>query len=66
MKVRIDFDLCQSHGVCMGEAPEVFEVKSDGTVTILQERPPEALRPGVEDAVRYCPTGAISNQEDAS
>ena len=60
MEVRVDFDLCQGHGVCEGEAPEVFEVDDDGTLTILQDRPPEELRPDIERAVRYCPTGAIS------
>ena len=60
MEVRVDFDLCQGHGVCEGEAPEVFEVDDDGTLTILQDRPPEELRPDIERAVKYCPTGAIS------
>ena len=63
MKVRIDRDLCQGHGVCMGEAPEVFRVDDDGHVTILLEAPPEALRGKLADAVRYCPTGAISLED---
>lgn len=60
MKVTIDFDLCQGHGVCMGECPEVFEVNDDGEVTILQEQPDDSLRKKVQNAVRFCPTGAIS------
>jgi ferredoxin len=63
MKVRVDLDLCQGHGVCMGEAPEVFRVDDDAHVTILLEEPPEALRSQVADAVRYCPTGALSLEE---
>lgn len=63
MKVTIDFDLCQGHGVCMGEAPEVFRVNDDGEVNILQESPPESQRKKVENAVRFCPTGAISVQD---
>jgi len=63
MKVRIDFDLCQSHGVCMDEAPEVFQVADDGTVSILLEQPPEELHAKVHDALRYCPTSAISIDE---
>jgi ferredoxin len=47
----------------MGEAPEVFWVGEDGQLKILQERPPESLRPKIELAVRYCPTGAISLEE---
>jgi ferredoxin len=60
MKVVVDFDKCTSNAVCMGIAPEVFEVRDDNFLYILQEEPPEALRPKMEEAVRMCPTGAIS------
>ncbi len=60
MEIKVDFDLCQGHAVCMGEAPEVFEVDDKGFLTILQDQPPEDLRAKVEQAVKYCPTGAIS------
>ncbi len=60
MEIKVDFDLCQGHAACMGEAPEVFEVDDKGFLTILQDRPPEELRAKVEQAVKYCPTGAIS------
>lgn len=59
MKVLVDFELCQSHGLCMQAAPEVFEVRDDGFLYILQEEPPESLRKKVQTAVRECPTGAI-------
>ena len=60
MEIKVDFDLCQGHAVCMGEVPEVFEVNDNGFLTILQDHPPEGLREKVELAVNYCPTGAIS------
>ena len=60
MRVWVDLDLCQGHGVCMSEAPEVFRVEDGGSVEVLQVEPPEALRAQVADALRYCPTGAIS------
>jgi ferredoxin len=44
----------------MGIAPEVFEVRDDDNLYVLQEEPPEALRPKVEEAVRMCPKQAIS------
>jgi ferredoxin len=59
MKIVMDYDLCQGHAVCMGEAPEVFHVDAKGIHTVLQESPPEELREKVEAAVEYCPTGAI-------
>lgn len=63
MKVVVDFDVCQSNAVCMSLAPEVFEVRDDGYLYILQENPPEGLRSKVEDAVRSCPTQAITIEE---
>jgi len=59
MRIVMDYDLCQGHAVCMGEAPEVFKVDDDGMLTLLQEEPPERLREKVELAAKYCPTGAI-------
>jgi ferredoxin len=64
MKVVVDFDRCQSNAVCMGIAPDIFEVRDDGFLYILQENPPESARPKVEDAVRSCPTQAISIAEE--
>ncbi|MEM8610069.1 MAG: ferredoxin [Myxococcota bacterium] len=60
MEIKVDFDLCQGHAVCMGEAPEVFQVDDNGFLNILQDQPPEELRAKVEQAVKYCPTGAIT------
>ena len=59
MKVIVDFEVCQSHGLCMQAAPEVFEIRDDGFLYILSENPPENLRKQVQTAVRECPTGAI-------
>ncbi|HEY7440389.1 MAG TPA: ferredoxin [Acidimicrobiia bacterium] len=60
MKIVVDFDKCKSNAVCMGIAPEVFEVRDDNFLYILNENPPEEMRPKMDEAVRNCPTGAIS------
>lgn len=59
MKVVVDFEVCQSHGLCTQAAPEVFELRDDGFLYILNETPPESLRKKLERAQRECPTGAI-------
>jgi ferredoxin len=64
MRVVVDFDLCESNALCMAAAPEVFEVREDDFLYILDETPDEALRPKVEEAVRRCPKQAISIAED--
>jgi ferredoxin len=60
MRVVVDFDRCQSNAVCTDVAPEVFEERDDNFLYVLNERPPEDLRPELEEAVRRCPTQAIS------
>jgi ferredoxin len=64
MKVVVDFDVCASNAVCMGIAPEVFEVRDDGFLYVLDENPPSALWDKVRQAAQNCPTGAISIVED--
>ena len=63
MRIKVDFDLCQGHGECEGEAPEVFELDDDGKLKVLQENPPEELRAKVERAVKYCPTMALKIED---
>ena len=60
MKVNINFDKCASNARCMKACPQVFEVREDGFLYILQEEPAEELRKSVEQAMSDCPTGAIS------
>ena len=64
MRVVINWDVCESNAVCMGIAPEVFEVRDDDMLYVLQEHPDESLRTKVESAVRSCPKQAISIEED--
>jgi sterol 14-demethylase len=64
-RVRVDRDLCQGHGVCANEAPEVFALdEAELKVRLLTERPGEPRRPGVESAVRHCPTRALAIADD--
>jgi len=60
MRVVVDYDLCESNALCMAAAPEVFEVRDDDFLYVLQDEPPEAQRAAVEEAVRRCPKQAIT------
>jgi ferredoxin len=48
----------------MGIAPEVFEVRDDGFLYVLDEHPGEELHERVRQAANGCPTGAITIIED--
>lgn len=60
MKISVDWTLCESHALCMGAAPEVFEVGEDDTLTVLQEEPSDELRDQVLKARSMCPMQAIT------
>ena len=64
MRIVVDLDLCQGHGVCESEAPELFEVNRDRKVEVLEPTPDRSQRRALEAAVKYCPTHALSLVED--
>jgi ferredoxin len=64
LRIEVDLDLCQGHGVCESEAPDVFAVDEDRKVRVLDEHPGEDQRKALELAVKYCPTHALKLVED--
>ncbi len=66
MHVIVDFNLCESNALCMASAPEVFEVRDDDFLYVLNEHPGEELREKVEEAARRCPKQAITIEADRS
>ena len=63
MKVVVDFDLCESNAVCMAIAPEIFEVRDDDFLYVLNENPPADQHEKVREAVERCPKQAIKLEE---
>jgi ferredoxin len=64
MRIVVDYTLCESNAVCMRLVPEVFEVRDDDRLYLKTERPPEALRARVDEAIRRCPKQALTLVED--
>ena len=60
MKVKADFDLCESNAVCVGIAPDVFEVDDDDYLQILDDEVTDENRARIEQAVASCPKAALS------
>ena len=63
MRVVVDFDLCESNAICMQIAPDVFEVRDDDFLYVLEENPGEDRRAVVAEAVQRCPRQAISVED---
>ena len=60
MQITVDMDRCQSNALCMSVAPDIFEVREDGYLYVLDDSPGEDRRAAVEEAARLCPTQAIT------
>ena len=48
----------------MQVAPDIFEVRDDDKLYVLNEYPPESARERVMQAVRLCPKQALSVKEN--
>lgn len=64
MKVKVDFDLCESNALCEALAPEVFELDDDDYLHVKKEEIGEEDVEAVRRAVAACPRAAISLIED--
>jgi ferredoxin len=60
MRVVVDPERCESHGLCMAVAPEVFELDDTDDLHILVDEVPEHLQAKVERAIANCPKQALS------
>ncbi len=58
-RIVVDYDLCESNAICMQVAPEIFEVRDDDNLYVLNETPDEADRERCVEAVNRCPKQAL-------
>jgi ferredoxin len=63
MRIVVNFDACASTGACTQVAPELFEIRSDGYLYVLDESPSEEMREKAVQAADLCPTGAITVED---
>lgn len=64
MKIKVDFDLCESNALCEAMAPEVFELDDDDYLVVKTEETTDANIDDVKRAVAACPRAAITLVED--
>jgi ferredoxin len=66
MNIVTDLNWCQGHSQCEQIAPEIFEVREGPNgfqSVVVNANPDAALRAKLEEAVRRCPTEALSFTE---
>ena len=64
MKIKVDYDLCESNALCEAMAPDVFEVDDDDNLQLRTDQTTDENVEGVKRAVAACPRAAISLVEE--
>jgi ferredoxin len=59
VRVVVDHDECEANAVCVGIAPEMFELDDDEVLHILVEEPDGELLTKAREAVHSCPKRAL-------
>jgi ferredoxin len=61
MKVKVDYDRCEGHGLCALQAPEAFSLDDDGELNYRFEGQdvPADMESDVRSAIDACPVTAL-------
>lgn len=63
MKLVVHWPDCEANAVCMGIAPEIFEVDDEDNLHVLIEEPTGELEAKAREAVKMCPKRALHIEE---
>jgi ferredoxin len=64
LRILVDRDLCETNGMCVAKAPDVFEISEDDAMRVLAPCPAADRLDAVRAAVRACPKAALSLAEE--
>ncbi|MBF6332673.1 ferredoxin [Nocardia transvalensis] len=59
MKLSVDFDQCEANGICVGIAPDVFELDDEDQLHLAVSEVPADRLDDVQTAVAQCPKAAL-------
>ena len=63
MRVKADFDLCEANALCVGIAPETFELDDDDFLHILDDEVTAENEAKIRQAIASCPRNALSIED---
>jgi ferredoxin len=64
IRIQADFDKCEAFANCVIAAPDLFAINDENFVEILDDRPGSDRLEAAREAVRTCPTRALSVVSD--
>lgn len=57
--VEVDFDLCEANGVCVGLAPDVFDLNEEDELVVSDAEKLPENKAAIEEAIAGCPRAAL-------
>lgn len=63
MRVEVDRDRCEGNAVCVGIAPDVFELDDEDYAVVKTDPIPADREQAAERAVAECPRAALNRRD---
>ena len=63
MRVVVDRDRCEGNAICVGIAPELFQLDEDEYVVVTADPIPADQEALAEQAIAECPRAALSRRD---
>ncbi len=63
MRVEVDHDRCEGNAVCLGIAPDVFDLDDDDYAVVKADPVPADQEDVTEQAIAECPRAALIRKD---
>jgi len=63
MRVEVDHDRCEGNAVCVGIAPDVFDLDDDDYAVVTADPVPADQEELTEQAIAECPRAALIRKD---
>lgn len=63
MRVTVDHDICEANGICEDVAPNVFHLRDDDVLQVLQPKPSGDDLDAARNAIHRCPRQALRDAD---
>ncbi len=64
MRIVVDHHRCTGNGVCVAEAPDLFDINDEGQVQILVEQLEKSRLEDAQRAAYGCPNYALAVEDE--
>jgi ferredoxin len=63
MRVEVDRDRCEGNAVCVGIAPDLFDLDDEDYAVVKQDPVPADMEGVAEQSIAECPRAALTRRD---